>query len=178
MKNERKKKVLFRERSPFIFPSHSSLLRSLSLSSNRFPLSLLFIFSFSFKSFWVHVIFNFLARKSTGCEKIHRSPMEHSVLRMIFWSQNHRSWKNPPGTCGTPYFVSSDSLYKTTGRGKIHQAPMEQTVLKLASSEATSTSRGRLHQALVEHTVLRLTYSFQTCLHKQRTNPNVWSETR
>jgi len=50
---------------------------------------------------------------------------------------------------------------------------MEQTVLKLASSEAKSTSRGRLHQALVEHTVLSLTYSFQTCLHKQRTNPNV-----
>jgi len=90
-----------------------------------------------------------------------------------FVAQNHRSWKNPPSTCGTPCFVSSNSLHKTTGRGKIHLAPMEQTVLKLAFSEAKSTSCGRLHQALVEHAILRLTYSFQTCLHKQCTNPNV-----
>jgi len=38
--------------------------------------------------------------------------MEHSVLHMIFWSNLHRSWKNPPGTCGTLYFVSFNSLQK------------------------------------------------------------------
>jgi len=85
----------------YLFPMISPLLRWFSLSSNRSPLSLLFIFSFPFKSLSVHVIFMFFARKSTSCGKIHRPPMEHVVLRMIFWSKLPKSWKNPLGTCGT-----------------------------------------------------------------------------
>ena len=166
--------------NPFVFSHTFSFAEMiLSLSSNRFPLSLLFIFSFPFKSLWVHVIFKFLARKSTGylwknpqvtygtlcfaqdllkqtphvVEKLTRHLWNILFCILQFAAKNHRSWKNPPGTCGTNCFETR-------------------------IFEAKSTNRGRLHQALVGHAVLLLTYSFQTCLHKQRTNPNIWSETR
>jgi len=94
------------------FSTFSHLLRRFSLSSNCFPIFLLFIFSFPFKSFSIHVIFRFLAGKSTGYGKTHMPPVEHAVLRMIFWSKLHRSWKDPPGTYGTHCFVSSNLKQK------------------------------------------------------------------
>ena len=129
---EEGEEVSFRERSPFIFPHVLSFVEVIFYLLYPFPISLLFIFSFPFKSLSVHVIFKFLAGNPTGCGKIHRPPVEHTVFahdllkqtpqvvekstrhlwNKLFWnshlwSQIPKSWKIPPDTCGTCYFVSN-----------------------------------------------------------------------
>jgi len=123
MEIEKKKKkfFFFVNTPPFIFSTFSRLLTWFSLSSNRFSISLLFPRS--------HVIFKFFAGKFTGCGKIHRPPVKHTVLPMISWSKLHRSWKHP---LGTTLFCILQFEAKITSCGKIYQAPMEQVVLKLA----------------------------------------------
>jgi len=106
-KDEIEEEPFFLNDPPFLsFPCSLPCLRWFSLSSNRFLLFLFLLFSFSFKSLAVYVIFKYLAErptrhmwntlfcilqfepKSTSRGKIHQAHVEHAVLNLAFLKPN------------------------------------------------------------------------------------------